>query len=132
MNRGSSGAQSRFSRHKKRVEQIYFLDSGVASVVANGEREIEVGMIGREGVVGLPVVLGNGDRFPNEIYMQIAGSGRRLSARCLPPGDRRQRYPAPSTDALRAFVHDPDHPDGSGQWAQQDRRAVGPLATDGA
>ena len=56
----------------KRIEQVYFLDSGAASVVANGEQAIEVGMIGREGMVGLPVVLGNGDRFPNEIYMQIA------------------------------------------------------------
>jgi CRP-like cAMP-binding protein len=67
----------------KRVDQVYFLDGGVASVVANGKQAIEVGMIGREGMVGIPVVLGNGDRFPNEIYMQIAGSGQRLSANAL-------------------------------------------------
>jgi hypothetical protein len=30
-------------------------------------------MIGRDGMVGIPVVLGNGDRFPNEIYMQVVG-----------------------------------------------------------
>jgi hypothetical protein len=52
----------------------------VASVVANGQHPIEVGMIGREGMTGVPVVLGNGDRIPHEIYMQIAGSGRRLPA----------------------------------------------------
>jgi CRP-like cAMP-binding protein len=65
----------------KKVEQVYFLDSGVASIVANGGgREIEVGMIGREGMSGSSVLLGNGDRFPHEIYMQIAGRGQRLSA----------------------------------------------------
>jgi CRP-like cAMP-binding protein len=67
----------------KRIEQVYFIDSGVASVVANGERHIEVGIIGREGMTGAPVLLGNGDRFPHEIYMQIAGSGQRLSANNL-------------------------------------------------
>jgi len=54
--------------------------SGVASIVANGSHAIEVGMIGREGMTGVPVVLGNGDRFPHEIYMQIAGAGQRMSA----------------------------------------------------
>jgi CRP-like cAMP-binding protein len=66
--------------HNKKVEQVYFLDSGVASIVANGARAIEVGMIGREGMSGAAVLLGNGDRFPHEIYMQIAGRGQRLSA----------------------------------------------------
>ena len=31
-------------------------------------------------MTGVPVVLGNGDRTPHEIYMQIAGSGQRLAA----------------------------------------------------
>lgn len=64
----------------RRVEQVYFPDSGVASVVANGQRPIEVGMIGREGMTGISAVLGNGDRVPHETYMQIAGRGQRLSA----------------------------------------------------
>ena len=67
----------------KRVEQVYFLDSGVASIVANGRRAIEVGMIGREGMTGLSVLLGNGDRIPHETYMQIPGRGQRLSAENL-------------------------------------------------
>ena len=37
----------------RRVERIYFPDSGVASVVANGDTPIEVGMIGREGMTGI-------------------------------------------------------------------------------
>ena len=67
----------------KRVTQVYFLDSGVASIVANGEQAIEVGMIGREGMTGVTVPLGDRDRFPHEINMQIAGRGRRVSAACL-------------------------------------------------
>jgi CRP-like cAMP-binding protein len=64
----------------KKVDWVYFLDSGVASIVANGPRAIEVGMIGCEGMTGTSVVLGNGDRVPHETYMQIAGRGRRLPA----------------------------------------------------
>jgi CRP-like cAMP-binding protein len=67
----------------KRVDQVYFIERGIASVVANGEQEIEVGIIGREGMSGISVVLGNGDRAPYETYMQIAGNGMRLPAATL-------------------------------------------------
>jgi CRP-like cAMP-binding protein len=66
--------------HNKRIEHVYFIDSGVASVVANGQREIEIGMVGREGMTGVPVLLGNDERVPHETYMQISGHGQRLSA----------------------------------------------------
>lgn len=64
----------------RRIEHVFFLDSGVASVVANGQRPIEVGMIGREGMTGITLVLGDEDRAPHETYMQIAGNGRRPPA----------------------------------------------------
>ena len=63
----------------KPVEQVYFLESGIASVVANGQREIEVGLIGREGMSGLSVVLGSDDNPTNETYVQIAGTGQRMA-----------------------------------------------------
>jgi CRP-like cAMP-binding protein len=65
----------------KRIEHLYFPDSGFASVVANGvkDRSVEVGLIGREGVTGLAVIMGT-DRSPNETFMQGAGAGRRISA----------------------------------------------------
>jgi CRP-like cAMP-binding protein len=66
-----------------RVEQVYFLTSGIASVVANGENAIEVGMIGREGMTGVSLLLGDTDRIPHETYMQVAGAGQRLPARRL-------------------------------------------------
>jgi CRP-like cAMP-binding protein len=64
-----------------RIDMIYFIDKGFASVVADGpgKRDIEVGLIGREGMTGLAVVLGD-DRARHATYMQAAGAGRRISA----------------------------------------------------
>jgi CRP-like cAMP-binding protein len=63
----------------KRIDHVYFIDSGFASVVANGStRPMEIGMIGREGMTGLAVLMGR-DRTPNETYMQLAGGGRRIA-----------------------------------------------------
>ena len=62
-------------RRGKPIRAIYFPESGFASVVANGDsRPIEVGLIGREGMTGLPVVLGN-DRNDNEVFIQAPGKG---------------------------------------------------------
>jgi CRP-like cAMP-binding protein len=64
----------------KRFESVYFIVRGFASVVSggSGRRGIEVGIIGREGMTGLAVVMGH-DRSPNDTYMQAAGSGQRIS-----------------------------------------------------
>jgi CRP-like cAMP-binding protein len=64
----------------KAIDSVYFPDAGFASVVANGNgQSIEVGLIGREGMTGLAVVMG-ADRSPNATYMQLAGHGRKISA----------------------------------------------------
>jgi CRP-like cAMP-binding protein len=63
-------------RRGKPIKAIYFPESGFASVVANGaSKPIEVGLIGREGMTGLAVVLGH-DRNANEVFMQAAGQGK--------------------------------------------------------
>ena len=67
-------------RHNKPVDQIYFLDKGVASIVADGRQAIEVGLVGREGMTGLSVVLNGKERAVYETFMQLAGSGQRVSA----------------------------------------------------
>ena len=67
----------------KRVENVYFPESGFASVVANGESELEIGMIGREGMTGVSVIMGDDTRAPHQTYMQVAGQGQRLSAEHL-------------------------------------------------
>jgi CRP-like cAMP-binding protein len=71
-------------RHEN-IEHVYFVEEGLASVVANGTadgRSIEVGIIGREGVTGLAVLLG-ADRAPHDTFMQVGGHGMRLPADLL-------------------------------------------------
>jgi CRP-like cAMP-binding protein len=64
---------------KKRIDQIYFVESGFASVVADGTDKagIEVGIIGREGMTGLTIVLG-GERAAHDTFIQSAGRGQRI------------------------------------------------------
>src|SRR5688572_31958344 len=58
------------------IDQIYFPESGFASVVADGsgDRGIEVGLIGCEGMTGLAVLMGT-DRSPHQTFVQSAGAG---------------------------------------------------------
>jgi CRP-like cAMP-binding protein len=65
----------------KPIKHIYFFEEGIASVVNRGDdgREVEVGIIGCEGISGAAVALGN-DRSPHHTYMQVAGSAVRISA----------------------------------------------------
>lgn len=69
---------------KRRIENVYFPEYGFASVVAGGTggRDIEVGLIGREGVTGLAVIMGT-DRSPYETFIQSAGDGWCMPARNL-------------------------------------------------
>jgi CRP-like cAMP-binding protein len=65
----------------KDIKWVYFLDSGVASVVARvgTSREIEVGLIGLEGMTGTALVMGN-HRATNMTYIQVDGWGSRIAA----------------------------------------------------
>src|SRR5690242_19278091 len=66
---------------KKKIEHIYFLEGGIASIVAAPARDmqVEVGMIGSEGMTGLTVIH-MGERTPYSAYMQVGGAGCRASA----------------------------------------------------
>lgn len=74
----------RLETTQRRVKHAYFLDSGIASVVASGAHKsnIEVGIIGFEGCTGLSVLLG-ADRAPHDVYMQAAGAGWRIKSSVL-------------------------------------------------
>lgn len=63
------------------IEFIYFPENGIASVVAIAKQneQIEIGMIGREGMTGIQVVLGN-DRSPYRTFVQAEGSALRIKA----------------------------------------------------
>jgi CRP-like cAMP-binding protein len=63
------------------IKHVYFVQTGVASLVntmRNGDA-VEVGTIGNEGFVGLPVVFGD-ERAPSSVYVQVPGTGVRMTA----------------------------------------------------
>ena len=63
------------------IEHVYFVETGVASLVStmkNGAAS-EVGTIGNEGMVGLPIILGD-SQAPTRVYMQVPGSGLEMPA----------------------------------------------------
>jgi hypothetical protein len=66
----------------KPVETVYFLEQGICSIVATmvTGATVEVGIIGHEGFVGLPAVLGTG-QSPNRCFMQIPGHGYRVKSK---------------------------------------------------
>jgi CRP-like cAMP-binding protein len=63
------------------IEFVYFIEEGVASVVSQtlGQREIEVGLIGSEGMTGVALLTGD-DQSPFETFIQVEGTGYRLTA----------------------------------------------------
>jgi len=84
-------------RPDRRIDDVYFPQVGIASVVAlqsKGTR-VEVGLIGSEGMSGTSIVLGN-DRSPHETYIQVAGEGQRISAPKL-------REAMKASDSLRSL-----------------------------
>ena len=65
----------------QRIAFVYFIMSGVGSLVhtmTNGQAA-EVGTIGNEGFVGLPILLGD-ERGPTSVYVQVPGAGLRMKA----------------------------------------------------
>jgi CRP-like cAMP-binding protein len=66
------------------VTHAYFLESGIASVVLTVESgdTVEVGVIGVDGVVGIPILLGAGS-VPGRTFIQIEGEGFRIDAKAL-------------------------------------------------
>jgi CRP-like cAMP-binding protein len=63
------------------IEHVYFLEEGKAAIVAITPqgRRIEAGIIGREGLTGMPVLLG-ADRTPHECFVQTPGAALRIGA----------------------------------------------------
>jgi CRP-like cAMP-binding protein len=68
-------------RARRPLGFVYFIETGVGSLVntmANGDAA-EVGTIGNEGMVGLPLLLGD-NRAPTSVYVQVPGAGLRMTA----------------------------------------------------
>jgi CRP-like cAMP-binding protein len=76
------GFRKRLQSANRKIDAVYFPESGLASVVAvgGGERkQAEVAVIGREGFFGIPLVLG-ADRSPYDTFMQVEGEGHSVPA----------------------------------------------------
>jgi CRP-like cAMP-binding protein len=67
-----------------RADYAYFLEDGLASVVLPMQdgSTVEVGVVGKDGVVGLPILLG-AQRMPGRTFIQVDGSGFRIPAKRL-------------------------------------------------
>ena len=77
--------RQRLETSNHRIRDIYFLERGLASVIAHskGERkQAEVAIIGRDGMTGLAVVLG-ADRSPHDTFMQVPGEAQCIRADAL-------------------------------------------------
>lgn len=63
------------------IMHVFFLGRGVASIIApvGDGASVEVGTVGNEGLVGLPLLFGV-DREPAKAFIQVAGGGIRVTA----------------------------------------------------
>jgi CRP-like cAMP-binding protein len=74
--------RQRLERANEKIQNAYFPNKGIASVVAIGSKErrqAEVALVGRDGMTGLAIVLGT-DRSPHDTFMQVPGEGLSISA----------------------------------------------------
>ncbi len=68
----------------RQILRVCFPDSGIISVVARSEglNTVEVGLVGRDGMTGLPIVMGD-SQSPQDTYVQVPGTGHWLDATAL-------------------------------------------------
>jgi len=70
----------------ERIGQVFFVEQGFVLMVAEADGSspgTEVGLIGREGMVGLPALLGSQVASFNRAMVQMPGSALRMSASAL-------------------------------------------------
>lgn len=66
------------------MKYVYFPESGLVSLVKHMKEKVtvEVGVIGKDGMVGIPIVFGDNVAF-EEAIVQMEGSARRMSTHSL-------------------------------------------------
>jgi CRP-like cAMP-binding protein len=96
------GLRKHLERPNRRIEAAYFPEAGFASVVAlqSSGKEVEIGLIGREGMTALPIVFGD-HRSPHATYIQAPGTGK-----CMPATELRKAMQTSRSlrDSLLKFV----------------------------
>ena len=85
------------------LTHVMFVETGIVSAVSRGDgRRIEIGLVGRDGFVGVPLALGV-DRTLHESIVQIEGEALRLPSATFT--DLLEQYPPIRTLLLRyAYV----------------------------
>lgn len=85
------------------IQYVYFFGGGLSSEIAinAGSDRIEVGCIGREGLSGVPVVLGV-DMTPHQSFMQAGGPALRIRSSAL---QQAMEASAPLRKLLLRFAH---------------------------
>ena len=85
LDRVSLRFRMRLQSANRQIDNVYFPESGIVSVVAvsaTDRHKAEVALVGREGMTGLPTVLGVA-HSPYDLFVQIAGEGQRISTHKL-------------------------------------------------
>ena len=71
----------------ERIDQVFFVEAGFVSMVAasddDGKPGTEVGLIGRESMVGLPALLGSRPVSFDRSIVQMPGAAQRMTAEAL-------------------------------------------------
>ncbi len=73
----------------ERIDQVFFVEEGFVSMVAETSGDdigTEVGLIGREGMVGLPALLGPRPVSFDRAIVQMPGAAQRMTAEALRDG----------------------------------------------
>jgi CRP-like cAMP-binding protein len=84
------------------IQEVYFPEEAVVAMVDSMDdgRSVEVGLIGREGIVGVNIVLG-GVATPDKAIVQLAGGAMRMTARYL---RKEMRFGSPLQRLLLAYT----------------------------
>lgn len=74
-------AGKRLERRNRRIDHIFFIERGIASLMADstGDRSVEVAVVGREGMTGVAAIMG-AERSPYEMFVQLEGEAHCMSA----------------------------------------------------
>ncbi len=89
-------------RADQTIEYVYFPEEAVIAMIdsMDDKRTVEVGVIGREGIVGINVFLG-GIVTPDRAVVQLAGSAMRMKSRDL---RREVKFGSPLQQLLLAYA----------------------------
>jgi CRP-like cAMP-binding protein len=65
----------------QKIRHAIFMETGIASIVVKSPsgKDIEVGLVGREGMTGTSMILG-ADESPLSVYIQLEGMGYRIAS----------------------------------------------------